>query len=124
MFDVLEHFESPDEMLKKAYDMLNPGGHLYVQVPNVLGAKLPYGHGLGLPYHLWQFDPQSLKRLLSKRYEVLAHWTGVQGVIGEYEKGGPSLYKRIIWQLAKVTGRGNRLQMIAKRSEASQNSHV
>lgn len=115
MFDVLEHFQDPQTMLKKAKSMLSHGGFIYIQVPNVLGLKIPYGHGLGLPYHLWQFDPQNIQKLFDKvGLEVLNFWTGNQGVIGHYEKGGPSLLTKTIWSIGNFFKRGNRLQVIVK----------
>ncbi len=119
MFDVLEHFKTPDLMLQKARSMLMEGGIIYLQVPNVLGIKYPYGHSLGLPYHIWQFNPKSLKLLLHKTQ--LAHkvkyWTGIQGVIGVYERGGPSLLTSLIWRLANLLKIGNRVQIIGQKWE-------
>jgi SAM-dependent methyltransferase len=117
--DVFEHFVRPDLMLEKCHRILEPGGLLYIQVPNVLGMRLPSGHGLGLPYHLWQFNPKSLAGLLSRNgFRPLQYWTGVQGVIGAYESGGPSLAVRAKWQLARALKIGNRLQVIARRVDA------
>ena len=119
MFDVLEHFKEPDQMLLKAKSMLMNGGVIYIQVPNVLGFRIPYGHGLGLPYHIWQFSPKSLKRLLAK--SGLAHnaiyWTGIQGVIGVHERGGPSLLTSLRWSLANLFKIGNRVQIIGQKWE-------
>lgn len=115
MFDVLEHFKNPKEMLEKAKSMLTPEGFIYIQVPNVLGLKVPYGHGLGLPYHLWQFDHRNIRKLFNKvDLEVLNYWTGNQGIIGHYEKGGPSLLIRTMWKIGNFFKRGNRLQVIVK----------
>lgn len=117
--DVLEHFERPDLALDRCRELLEPGGLLYLQVPNVLGFRIPGGHGLGLPYHFWQFNPGSLARLLRARgLEPLRYWTGVQGVIGAYESGGPTLLTKAKWQLARAMRVGNRLQMIARRIDA------
>ncbi len=116
MFDVLEHLESPIEALSSIKEKLNDDGILYIQVPNVIGLRFPYGHGLGLPHHIWQFNPKSLIRLLEKSdFEVLSYWTGIQGVIGEYEKGGPSLMLKLKWKIANKLKIGNRVQVIAKK---------
>lgn len=117
MFDVLEHFVRPDLMLKKAYELLLPGGIVYIQVPNVLGLKIPYGHSLGLPYHVWQFNFRSLRLALSKANfkKNMRSWTGIQGVIGEYEKGGPSKFRKISWRVANSLKIGNRIQMIGQK---------
>ncbi len=116
MCDVLEHVEGPQDVLQKCYSMLEPGGLLYIQVPNVLGLKYPYGDSLGLPHHLWQFDPATLISLLKKeQFSLCDYWTGVQGIIKHYETGGPSVYYRFMWGLAKTFKRGNRLQVLVKK---------
>lgn len=119
MFDVLEHFERPDLMLNKAHDLLLPGGIIYIQVPNVLGIKIPYGHSLGLPYHLWQFNFKSLKLLFDKSNfsHNLRSWTGIQGVVGAYSRGGPSFLTKISWRAANLFRIGNRIQMIGQKKD-------
>ncbi len=37
LWDVLEHCERPEEILKDAFDALSPGGMIFLQVPNVMG---------------------------------------------------------------------------------------
>ena len=116
MCDVLEHVESPMEVLKKCYDMLIPGGLLYIQVPNVIGLKIPFGDSLGLPHHLWQFDHRTLRQMTAKTgFKHLNYWTGVQGVIKYYERGGPGALREFIWNFARWSKRGNRLQLLVKK---------
>ena len=116
MFDVLEHFVRPDLMLKKVKEQLTEGGLVYIQVPNVLGLRFPFGHSLGLPYHLWQFNPDSIRKLIeASGFEVLEYWSGIQGVIGHYERGGPSLFIRIMWKIANIFKRGNRIQILIRK---------
>lgn len=116
MCDVLEHVESPQEVLKKCHNFLKPGGLLYLQVPNVMGFKYPYGDSLGLPHHLWQFDHHTLPQLTSKMgFETLNLWTGIQGVIKYYEKGGPSFFRKLLWDMARWSKRGNRLQLLVTK---------
>ncbi len=113
--DVLEHVEKPEEILQKCKEMLLPGGLLYIQVPNVLGLKYPYGDSLGLPHHLWQFEVKTLKNLIKKeKLKILNFWTGIQGVIKYYENGGPNIAVKIMWSLAKTFKFGNRLQILVK----------
>ncbi len=115
MFDVLEHFEDPRKMLTKLRSNMNKESLLYIQVPNVLGIRIPFGHSLGLPYHLWQFNPKTLYSLLeSSGFEVLNYWTGIQGVIGHYEKGGPSKINKALWKLANFFKIGNRIQVMVR----------
>jgi len=51
MFDVIEHLENPNKGLSKCKNLLKEGGLLYLQVPNLIGFKIPLNHGYGLPYH-------------------------------------------------------------------------
>lgn len=114
--DVLEHLENPLNALKKCHESLNDGGLLYIQVPNVVGLKYPFNDQLGLPHHLWQFDPKSLFALINKAdFEMIDYWTGVQGVIGHYERGTATLTRKIMWKLASEFKRGNRLQMLVRK---------
>lgn len=116
MCDVLEHLEHPLVALEKCRNLLLDQGLIYIQVPNVIGLKYPYKDQLGLPHHLWQFDPHSLRVLLEKAgFEVVDYWTGVQGVIGHYERNTAHLPRRFLWKLASFFKRGNRLQMLARR---------
>lgn len=116
MCDVLEHVAQPLDVLKKCWQLLEPGGLLYLQVPNVIGLKIPYGDSLGLPHHLWQFDPVTLKALVIRAgFKPITTWTGVQGVIKHYEKGGPDLLTRGLWNIARWTKRGNRLQLLVRK---------
>lgn len=114
--DVLEHLDNPLMALNKCYDSLNEGGLLYIQVPNVIGFKYPYNDQLGLPHHLWQFDPKSLFALINKaNFEMVDYWTGVQGVIGHYERGTATFTRKLMWTLASEFKRGNRLQMLVRK---------
>lgn len=116
MCDVLEHVENPQEILKKCHDLLIPGGVLYIQVPNVLGVKYPYGSSLGLPHHLWQFTSSGLLNLLVReKFKILNHWTGIQGVIRHYEAGGPGVLRKFLWDIARKFKVGNRLQVLVKK---------
>lgn len=116
MCDVLEHLEDPLGALRQCRSLLMDQGLIYIQVPNVIGFKYPYSDQLGLPHHLWQFDPASLKVLLEKAgFELVDYWTGVQGVIGHYERGTANLPRRFFWKLASFLKRGNRLQMLARK---------
>lgn len=114
--DVLEHVEDPAGILKKCRELLMDNGLLYIQVPNVLGLKIPYGDQLGLPHHLWQFSPEPLAKVGKKSgLEMLNYWTGIQGVIRYYENGGPGFYNKLIWGIGKKLKIGNRLQMIFRK---------
>jgi len=116
MCDVLEHLREPDVVLRRCRDMLAPGGILFLQVPNYVGFRLPRGHSWGLPHHIWQFNPKSLRRLVESCGLLPENcYTGVLGVIGAYERGGPTLRERLVWFVARKLGLGNRLMLIARK---------
>ena len=118
LFDVLEHLEDPNKALQKCRTLIKPKGLLYLQVPNLIGFRIPNDHGYGLPHHLWQFNPKSLSLLLEKNgFDVLDKWTGPMGVIGAYEKGTNLFFKKLVWGLSSKLNLGTRLQMIAKSKE-------
>jgi 2-polyprenyl-3-methyl-5-hydroxy-6-metoxy-1,4-benzoquinol methylase len=68
-FHVLEHLGRPEAYLRRAWELLIPGGLLVVEVPNLAG---PGFRILGTrnfctdyPNHLVFFTPESLSRLLA-----------------------------------------------------------
>ncbi|MBF0247635.1 MAG: hypothetical protein HQL36_06120 [Alphaproteobacteria bacterium] len=46
-------------------------------------------------------------------FRVVARHTGVMGVVGVYEHGGPTLGDRLAWWAGRHLGIGNRLMMFA-----------
>jgi len=69
-FHVLEHLDRPSDYLRKARELLAPGGLLVVEVPNwespglrLLGRR---GFCFDYPNHLVFFTPSSLRRLLGE----------------------------------------------------------
>jgi SAM-dependent methyltransferase len=72
MFYVLEHLPDPMGALKKAYDLLLPGGTLVARVPHttpIVRMLSPFGMGASLydaPYHLYDFPPSVLGEMLRK----------------------------------------------------------
>lgn len=112
--DVLEHLQNPLQILNLCNEIINPGGIIYVQVPNLLGFKLPWGHSWGLPHHIWQFGKSSLGEMLKTAgFSCVRHKTGVLGVVGVLENGGPGWLKQLEWKAARLSGFGNRLQTTA-----------
>ncbi|HEV8538221.1 MAG TPA: methyltransferase domain-containing protein, partial [Bacteroidota bacterium] len=77
IWDVLEHLYDPVDMLEQCAKLMEPGGFLFAQVPNLRGisnrlksfacrtgmSKNNYGH-FGFPYHLFFFDRRSLGALV------------------------------------------------------------
>jgi len=66
----LEHLPSPTRALEKAYRLLQPGGLLWIEVPNASSADRRlfgrYWFGWDLPRHLYHFSPGTMTRLLAR----------------------------------------------------------
>jgi SAM-dependent methyltransferase len=81
-FHVLEHVEDPGVFLRAAFQALEPGGRLALEVPNIastaarrLGSRWP---GLQPQFHRWHFSPGSLIRLVTAHgFEVMTQDTAV-----------------------------------------------
>jgi len=113
--DVLEHCPDPTAFMASCRALLKSDGLLYLQVPNVIGFRIPYGYSLGLPYHIWHYNPKSLKTLLETNgFEVLEYWTGTSGVINQKEKSPRNFFFRLKIAIASFFKIGIRLQMVAR----------
>jgi SAM-dependent methyltransferase len=70
MWDTLEHFHNPREVLLEIRRILKPGGRLLLRVPSLdsLDARLfgRYWAGLDAPRHLTVFSKETLARLLAR----------------------------------------------------------
>jgi SAM-dependent methyltransferase len=81
-FHVLEHVEDLNAFVRTAWKLLQPGGLLAVEVPNItspaakrLGLDWP---GLQPRYHRWHFGPTSLRRLVERHgFDVVVQDTAV-----------------------------------------------
>jgi len=83
MWHVLEHVPNPGTVLKKIFELLNPGGVFAVAVPNEskrlilhqlnrLGGVPVWDWGWGTEIHLNHFFPQTLRKHLQKiGFEIL-----------------------------------------------------
>ncbi len=117
MCDVVEHLENPNNELAMLHKKMKASSLLFIQVPDVLGMKIPYNHNLGLPHHIWQFNSGTMTKLLMKNgFKVLNRWHGVQGVIGCYENNSVNMMKKIQWFIAEKCNLGNRLMLLCKKS--------
>jgi 2-polyprenyl-3-methyl-5-hydroxy-6-metoxy-1,4-benzoquinol methylase len=81
MWDVIEHVNDPNAELRKAFQLLKPGGWLAVHTMDIdsLTARLMGGRWPWLmDMHLYYFSRQTLQAMLRKiGYEVV--WSGYQG---------------------------------------------
>jgi SAM-dependent methyltransferase len=68
-FHVLEHFDRPQERIKRIFEWLKPGGILYLGLPNIASweARLfgSYWFGLEMPRHLYHYSPTFFRKLLT-----------------------------------------------------------
>ncbi|MCI0704224.1 MAG: class I SAM-dependent methyltransferase [Planctomycetia bacterium] len=66
---VLEHIHDPTKLLRAAFEVLKPGGWLYVGVPNLASWGFrAFGSAwfpLRLPWHLLHFTPDTLRRVVT-----------------------------------------------------------
>jgi SAM-dependent methyltransferase len=70
LFHVLEHLDEPARVLTHVrQEILQPGGHVIVQVPNYASLERRWfgkrWFGLDVPRHYWQFNPRAISRLLN-----------------------------------------------------------
>jgi SAM-dependent methyltransferase len=70
MFQLIEHLNQPADALRKAWEMLKPGGYLYIETPaaNSLAFKVfgKYWMPLFPPYHRHVFSMCSLRSLIGE----------------------------------------------------------
>jgi SAM-dependent methyltransferase len=73
----LEHFIDPDLVLDIAYNKLNPGGILYIWVPNIKSVfhTLNRKKGLkeGVPFHINCFNTRNLRMLVERHNFRIEH---------------------------------------------------
>lgn len=72
LFYVLEHLPEPLAALRKIHGLLKPGGTILLRVPHttpIVRFLSPFGAGGGLfdpPFHLYDFSPRVLARMLAE----------------------------------------------------------
>lgn len=92
VWDVLEHVAEPATILGHAHRLLQEGGFLFLQVPNhrglsnrwktllcQVGLRRKFSH-FGFPWHIYSFDPVSLKTLMEGadfEVELIESWSGM-----------------------------------------------
>ena len=70
LFEVLEHVPEPVDHLREIHRILKPGGCVCLSVPNYSSLERAvfgrWWNGLDIPRHLFQFAPDTLRKLFSK----------------------------------------------------------
>ena len=98
LFYVIEHVHDPKGLLKEVHRILKPGGMVVLRWPHstpvvkVLGPFSKRYDVYHTPYHLYDFNPETMKRLLLE-----AGFTAVETMIG-----GHTLPKRRFYLWASV----------------------
>ncbi len=106
---VIEHLQNPLVELARCRELLNPGGIVFVGVPNLagvspriknfqsrLGIKKKRWRHYAATHHLYFFTPATLKRMIDKAGFSVRFWE--TPVDKDYGKVGGLLYKRLIEQ--------------------------
>jgi 2-polyprenyl-3-methyl-5-hydroxy-6-metoxy-1,4-benzoquinol methylase len=99
---VIEHIHYPGILLRQLYNLLKPGGLLWIDTPNLqsIGARRfgPSWRDLDPPRHLVLFNPSSLRRCLFEAgfSSLKPHWRGMSvfdvfSASEEIERGGVGL---------------------------------
>jgi 2-polyprenyl-3-methyl-5-hydroxy-6-metoxy-1,4-benzoquinol methylase len=115
---VLEHLAEPGAFVRRAFELLRPGGHCVVLVPNArslamrwLGAKYRYV----LPQHVNYFEAPTLERLLVS--------AGFQSVAA----GGSHFNPMVVWQdwrrgTAEVVSDHDRADLLRRTTRMKQSA--
>ncbi len=129
MFDVLEHLHNPDQTLQIIGKILQPGGLLYIYVPNWNSAsRLLIGqdsHFIWPTHHLTYFTPKTISLFLQKYgFEIVAMETNgldFEDWNWQLEEQGVSFtfFKNKLDELqflANSAGWGKNLRVMARKS--------
>ncbi len=131
MWDVLEHAREPDLFVRRAFDLLAPGGILFVALPDCANllfrlvdtghrARLPFFTGVAeklyVPNHLFYFRRETLARLLTDAgFSVLATG-GSAPFLGRYALSAPArLTLAGIFAASRLLGHPGRIEIYAKK---------
>ncbi|HYC56928.1 MAG TPA: class I SAM-dependent methyltransferase [Candidatus Binatia bacterium] len=135
MLDMLEHTIDPLASLRRAYELLEPGGVLYVVVPNqhcLMTVILDQYIRLGLPGshffqerlyvqpHVYYFNPHTLRRIIEHAgFETVGIRSG-NVYLGRYRL---PLWMRIpmeiVLQAGMIVGMGAKVLALARKPEQS-----
>ncbi len=71
LFHVLEHMAKPKDVMAKLYEVLNDGGYLFVEVPNILQNDAS-PHNIYFKAHLFYYSRFTLISMASKYFDPVA----------------------------------------------------
>ena len=133
MLDVLEHTVDPLSFLRRAFEVLKPGGVLYVAVPNqrcLMTVLLDRWIRAGLPGrefflerlyvepHVYYFCPQTLRAMLEKVGFETAGIRGGNVYLGRYRLPWTMrLPMEIVLEVGSLVGMSAKVHALARRPE-------
>lgn len=131
MADVLEHTRDPRVFLEHALASLDPGGALFVAVPNhrstLFGmadvlARLPVVGSLAerlyVPNHYWYFTPTTLRRLVEDVGFEVSEVRGDTPYLGRYTFSFPiRAGLAVLFAIGKWTGLEGRVEIYARKPD-------
>jgi 2-polyprenyl-3-methyl-5-hydroxy-6-metoxy-1,4-benzoquinol methylase len=126
MRHALEHVPDPPAILRHAWELLDHGGLMLIQVPNYAGWDVDYFEraslGLDLPRHLTHFTPQTLQAMLEHegmksiavRQVSHANWIRKAAKRSDGYPKSATVFRltpacRVAAAVAQLTGRGNEI---------------
>ncbi len=135
MLDMLEHTLDPAASLRRAWQLLKPGGVLYIAVPNqhcLMTVLLDWyirmrGPGYGfflerlyVPPHVYYFNPETLRSMLERAgFETVEVCTG-NVYLGRYRlKLGMRILMELVLKTGRLAGMGAKVLALARKPEVS-----
>lgn len=106
-FELFEHLYDPEVFLQKIYDLLKPGGHLFLTTLNGLGFDIlilwEKSKSISPPHHLNFFNPESIELLLKNTGFTTVSidtpgkldWDIVEGMILEENMGTDRFWQNL-----------------------------
>jgi 2-polyprenyl-3-methyl-5-hydroxy-6-metoxy-1,4-benzoquinol methylase len=104
---VIEHLQNPLIELERCRDLLNPGGIVFVGVPNIdgispriknlqsrLGLKGKRWRHYAATHHLYFFTPETLRAMIERAGFSIRYWE--TPVDKNYGNAGGELYRRLV----------------------------
>ena len=104
---VIEHLQNPLHELERCRDLLNPGGIVFVGVPNLggisptiknlqsrLGLKRKRWRHYAATHHLYFFTPATLRKMIERAGLAIRYWE--TPVDKNYRNFGGELYRRLV----------------------------
>lgn len=135
LWDILEHVRDPRRMLERAYELLKPGGLLFIETPNsaalldratiilaLLGISGPAATFYGL-HHLTLWNPSNIRRMLEGvgfHIEEIKFDTTPAGRVFRRSSFHDTLMRSavgLIQTMGKLVGKENKMILVARKTQ-------